>query len=125
MNAIDTVMELCAAANARDLPRLLRLFTSDTIYHNMSMAPLRGAEGVRSVMEPFIANSEQIEWTVQRIALTEQGDVFAERTDRFMMHAKWMSLPVVGVFVIRDGRIMLWRDYYDQQYIHAQIKATE
>jgi limonene-1,2-epoxide hydrolase len=36
-----------------------------------------------------------------------------ERTDRFLLKGEWVDLPVAGVFEVRDGRITLWRDYFD------------
>jgi limonene-1,2-epoxide hydrolase len=36
-----------------------------------------------------------------------------ERTDRFEIGGTWVDLPVAGVFELRDGRIALWRDYFD------------
>jgi limonene-1,2-epoxide hydrolase len=43
------------------------------------------------------------------------GVVFNERTDRFDMGAKWIELPVAGVFELRGGKISAWRDYFDRQ----------
>jgi limonene-1,2-epoxide hydrolase len=33
------------------------------------------------------------------------------------IHGRWAALPVAGVFEIRDGKISLWRDYFDKQAI--------
>jgi limonene-1,2-epoxide hydrolase len=122
MNAIDTVLELVSACNARDLGRLLALFDERIIYHNMPMAPLRGVAGVRSVMQPFIDGSQRIEWTVHHIAQCPNGTVMVERTDRFLMQGRWLSVPVMGAFEITAGKITHWRDYYDQGVIHTQLR---
>ena len=43
-----------------------------------------------------------------------QGDaVMNERNDRFLVGDRWIELPVAGLFVLRDGKIALWRDYFD------------
>jgi limonene-1,2-epoxide hydrolase len=42
------------------------------------------------------------------------GTVLNEREDRFEIHGRWVTLPVAGIFEIRDGRITLWRDYFDK-----------
>jgi limonene-1,2-epoxide hydrolase len=39
--------------------------------------------------------------------------VLNERTDRFGKGGTWVSVAVAGVFEVRDGRITLWRDYFD------------
>jgi limonene-1,2-epoxide hydrolase len=40
--------------------------------------------------------------------------VLNERDDRLLMGGTWRSLPVTGVFEVRDGLITLWRDYFDR-----------
>jgi len=48
------------------------------------------------------------------------GDVVLnERSDRFRSGDRWFELPVAGVFVVRDGRIQLWRDYFDRDTLMA------
>jgi limonene-1,2-epoxide hydrolase len=43
-----------------------------------------------------------------------EGDVVMnERTDRFELKGKWIEAKVAGLFVVRDGKIALWRDYFD------------
>jgi limonene-1,2-epoxide hydrolase len=122
MSPIETVLELVSACNARDLNRVLALFDAKTIYHNMPLAPLRGVDGVRSVMQPFIEGSERIEWIVHEIAQSASGTVMLERTDRFLVQGHWLRLPVMGAFEVSAGKITHWRDYYDQEFIHAQLR---
>jgi limonene-1,2-epoxide hydrolase len=33
------------------------------------------------------------------------------------IHGRWATLPVAGVFEIHDGKISLWRDYFDKATI--------
>ncbi len=39
--------------------------------------------------------------------------VMAERIDRFRWQGKKLDLPVCGVFEVRDGKIVNFRDYFD------------
>ncbi|NJO13199.1 MAG: SnoaL-like domain-containing protein, partial [Gammaproteobacteria bacterium] len=81
-------------------------------YDNVPMAKVHGPGGIRATLEPFLAGCTGVEWVVHREAAT--GDVVMnERTDRFEMGGRWIELGVAGVFVVRDGRIALWRDYFD------------
>ena len=41
------------------------------------------------------------------------GVVINERVDRFNMGGRWVELPLAGVFEIKNGKIALWRDYFD------------
>ena len=55
---------------------------------------------------------------------TATGDVVMnERTDRFLVKGEWYDLPVAGVFELRDGKIALWRDYFDMAMINAMLGA--
>jgi limonene-1,2-epoxide hydrolase len=39
--------------------------------------------------------------------------VIVERLDRTRAGAKSVDLPCTGVFEMRDGKIRVWRDYFD------------
>ena len=47
--------------------------------------------------------------------------VLNERTDRFLVGGRWLELPVAGIFELRDGLIVLWRDYFDLDTIMKQM----
>ena len=53
-----------------------------------------------------------VDWIIHR-QVAVGPIVMNERTDRFGKDGKWMDLPVAGVFEGHDGRITLWRDYFD------------
>ena len=45
-----------------------------------------------------------------------------ERTDRFRTGDRWIDLPVTGVFEVdTEGKISLWRDYFDMQMFMSQL----
>jgi limonene-1,2-epoxide hydrolase len=61
-----------------------------------------------------------IDWRILR--QTSSGDlmkgtVLNERDDRVEIHGRWTTLPVAGVFEIENGKLTLWRDYFDRQAI--------
>jgi limonene-1,2-epoxide hydrolase len=39
--------------------------------------------------------------------------VLTERTDIFDNNGKTMSVDVIGVFELKDGKIHAWREYFD------------
>jgi len=53
--------------------------------------------------------------------LVEAGDVvFAERIDKTTAGDKRVDLPCCGVFEMNNGKISVWRDYFDMQtYVKA------
>ena len=90
------------------------------------MGAVHGIDQVRATLGPFVARFDEVDWPVSRIAATgtaDSGTVFTERVDRFRAGETWLELPVVGVFEVRDGRISLWRDYFDLGSTTRAIEA--
>ena len=44
-----------------------------------------------------------------------------ERVDMFDTGTKKISLPVAGVFEVKNGKISAWRDYFDMQMYTKQM----
>ena len=109
----------------KDMERLdydaaVRLISPDCDYVNPPpLGAVRGPAGVRAVLEPFFAPTLENEFKV----ISEAADgsvVFIERLDRHRLADKWVELPVTGVFEVRDGQIVRWRDYFDTMSILPQ-----
>jgi limonene-1,2-epoxide hydrolase len=105
------VREFCAAWPERSVDRLLAYFTDDALYHNMPMEPVTGKDGIREVLNLFVP-AEGLEAEITHLA-TRGNVVFTERVDRMTFGGKKVVLPCAGVFEIRDGKIVAWRDYFD------------
>ena len=101
-----------AAINAKNIDSVMEFFAPDAVYHNMPMAPVSGSAAIRQVIERFIGPAEKIAWHILNIAETGNS-VMAERLDRFVLDGKTVDLPCNGVFEMEDGRIKIWRDYFD------------
>ena len=113
------VRDFCAAWARKNIDELLDFFTPDAVYHNMPLVPLSGIDAIRETLNMFVTPAERIEFEL--LAIASAGDlVFTERIDRFQMMGKNVSLPVAGVFEVRNGKIAAWRDYFDMQTWMAQ-----
>jgi limonene-1,2-epoxide hydrolase len=120
--ALDTVNRFLVAAAKRDYDTALPLLTEDVEYQNMPITPVKGREAVKEQLEALLAMGTDSEWKVLREVAN--GDVVMnERVDVFTIGGKPAELPVMGVFVLRDGLIAEWRDYFDLQTIMNQIPA--
>ena len=109
----EIVTAFLNAMAIKDYDTGLALIADDCEYTNVPMSTVRGPAGVRAVLEPFFAPTLSNELIVLRHA-TEGGTVFLDRLDRHQLGAeRWAELPVTGVFEVRDGRIILWRDNFD------------
>ena len=97
---------------ALDLDTAVTYIADDCEYTNIPMGTVRGPSGVREVLEPFSAPIHENEFVILRKA--EAGHVvFMERLDRHRLDHGWRELPVNSVFEVHDGRITVWRDYFD------------
>jgi len=111
-DAIQTVREFCAAWEARDEQRILDAFTDDGVYHNMPMAPATGKDAIKGLLAMILAPASDVKFEIKHIAAN--GDVvLTERVDTFVIGGKTVTLPVMGAFEVRDGKIAAWRDYFD------------
>jgi limonene-1,2-epoxide hydrolase len=112
MTPEETVNAFCAAAAKRDYATAMPYLADDVEYQNMPLPAVHGTAAVKETLEALLALCTDSEWVVHR-QLVSGSTVMNERTDRFRMHGRWVDLPVAGVFEVQDGRIVLWRDYFD------------
>jgi limonene-1,2-epoxide hydrolase len=117
---LETVNAFLVAAAKRDYDTALPLLTDDVEYQNMPITPVKGREAVKEQLEALLAMGGDSEWKVLR-EVADGDVVMNERVDRFEINGKWADLPVMGVFVLRDGLIAEWRDYFDLQTIMGQL----
>jgi limonene-1,2-epoxide hydrolase len=116
MTPIETVRTFIDRICAKDLDGACELVTDGVEYDNVPMGKQVGPQGIKDLLGPLIADGapvEETEFVIHREAATG-NIVMNERTDRFRVGDRWVELPVAGVFVVDDdGRISLWRDYFD------------
>jgi limonene-1,2-epoxide hydrolase len=101
---------------AKNLDAACALMTDDCEYDNVPMSKVFGTEAVKQVLGPFVAGCSEIDWVIVRQSASgnlDSGVVLNERVDRFMMNGRWVELPLAGVFEVKNGKIALWRDYFD------------
>jgi limonene-1,2-epoxide hydrolase len=116
-SADDLVTEFCARWASPDPDELAGYFTEDAVYHNIPMQPLHGRDAIRDFIAGFLAAFDGIDFNVHR-QISDGILVMNERTD--VMRRKdgqTIPLPVMGVFEVRDERIVAWRDYFDMEAI--------
>ena len=108
----DLIREFCSAWSRLDPTELAQYFTEDGVYHNMPTGPVEGRAEVEQFIRGFTASWTATEWEI--ISLAEgEGVVIAERLDRTTAGDKSVDLPCTGIFELRDGKIAVWRDYFD------------
>ena len=118
-----TVTALIQANEARDVDAILALLTDDVAYENVPMSVMHGHDEIRAMLGPFLGGAERVEWEV--LEQVEQGDVVMnERIDRFWLPGDIsIELRVAGLFKVRDGKVALWRDYFDLAAFTEQMNG--
>lgn len=108
----EVVEAFLRAFAAMDFDTALTYLADDAEYTNIPLLTVRGHAGVREVLEPFFAPIRENEFVILRKA--DAGPVvFLERLDRHRLDHGWRELPVNSVFEVHEGRITVWRDYFD------------
>lgn len=109
------------AVNRQSLDDTLALVADDCTYHNVPTGTVQGQEAMRRALEPMFAGGPVTFETTQQICVGNV--VMNERIDTFTTGGTTVVLPVAGVFEVTDGKISLWRDYWDLQTI-AKAKGA-
>jgi limonene-1,2-epoxide hydrolase len=95
--------EIDAAAELLDL---------DAEYTNVGLPMVRGRERVRRLFRAGVQRGAGFDVYVHAIS-ADGPTVLTERTDVLKFGRMSVQLWVCGRFDVRDGQIVLWRDYFD------------
>jgi limonene-1,2-epoxide hydrolase len=117
------VRDFVAAIERKDVDAALALVTDDVVYDNVPIGAVAGPNGIRTALSGVLGAAQRVEW-VTRHQVGVGDVVMNERLDRFQIGGRWVEVPVAGVFVLRDGRIALWRDYFDLATYRRQTRPT-
>lgn len=120
MTPIEIVTDFCAAFDRLDWDRIHALLADDIVYHNIPMEPVHGLEAFKATYAAFPVSEARFE--IHHISASG-AVVLTERTDRFLLAGKPIVIRVMGVFEISDGKIAVWRDYFDLAQFTGQMPA--
>lgn len=104
----------------------MALVAEDCEYDNVPFNKVFGRDAIVEILAGFMASATRVEWLVHHQVSSgdmEHGVVMNERTDRFEFDGRWVELAIAGLFVIVDGRIALWRDYFDKDAFTKALAA--
>jgi limonene-1,2-epoxide hydrolase len=98
---------------AGEIDAAAELLDVDVEYMNVSLPTLHGRKRVRRFFQRTLGRaSAGFEVYVHAIA-ADGPTVLTERTDVLKLGRLSVQLWVCGRFDVRDGQIVLWRDYFD------------
>lgn len=106
-----------------DVDTLVSFFTDDGTYIDGPRGVHRGADTIRSEFATLAQMVPSTSVDIKVLATNNQA-VLVERVEHFEVDGKPIDHDVVGVFDVNDdGRITLWRDYYDLTTLMNKVAA--
>ncbi len=114
-----TVETFLYALQDQDFETADAALADDLVYQNVGLPTIRGRE---RTMKMFRSMKGRMAFEVKfhRVA-AEGAAVLTERTDALIIGPLRLQFWVCGVFEVHDGKITLWRDYFD---FFDMFKAT-
>jgi len=113
----DIVHEFITSIEGGNLEHALTLLSDEVEYDNVPFGKVYGREAVRGILGPFLSGYDQVQWVVTHQVATgdaDNGVVMNERLDRVRKGEEWFEIALAGLFVLRHGKITVWRDYFDR-----------
>lgn len=106
---VEAFLEALASA---EVGRAADYLAQDVRYTNVGLPTIRGRSDVVAVLEGLDRPSASFEVYIHSIA-AEAAVVLTERTDVISVGPVRAQFWVWGRFEVHDGRITVWRDYFD------------
>lgn len=119
---IEIVQAFLMHLNSGRIDQGMDMLAQDVFYHNVPLEPMYGREAVRAFAREFGMGSRlRVDWRTVSIA-ANGATVLTERVDEFIAaDGRKISIPLMGSFVVRNGAIAEWRDYFDLRELERQM----
>lgn len=111
-SAIEVVEAFLRALEQFDLARAEALLHPDVTYQNVPLPPARGRAATMQQLRFLERWCSGFQARNHNIA-ANGATVLTERTDVIEVGRFSAEFWVCGTFEVRDGRVVLWRDYFD------------
>ena len=112
------VTEFCEAWERGSVEEVLSFLAPDIVYQNVPLPVMHGSDEAAQFLAPILRNTTKVEFIVLGIAASGE-QVLTERLDRLHFPTGIVDIPLMGIFVVRDGKIAEWRDYADNASVGA------
>jgi limonene-1,2-epoxide hydrolase len=120
VESIQVVETFLYALQDEDFDTADKSLDDALIYENVGLPTIRGRDRAMTLFKGMQGRPVRFEVKIHRIA-ADGASVLTERTDVLNVGPVRLQFWVCGVFEVRDGKITLWRDYFD---MFDMFKAT-
>lgn len=112
LRATAVVEEMLEALKNGDTDGAVARLDDAVVWHNVGLPKVRGIRRVGKALEMLAKPGYGFDVTIHNIAA--DGDtVLTERTDVLIWRRLRVEFWVCGTFELRDGKVAVWRDYFD------------
>ena len=109
----ELVNRFCEDWAKQDVDLLAEYLDSDIEYQMYEGRPdIVGIDDFKKELRDFLNRLKEVKWEIYRsyaigeLVINERIDHFIDEDDSKSFH-----LPIAGVFLVRDGKIKMWKDY--------------
>lgn len=123
---IDVVQAFCEAMRKRDPEELREFLADDIVYQNTGMPAKDGVEDVLADLAgQFAMFPNSYEYQMMNIAGVGEV-VLTQRVDMINgFDGSIHGVPVMGTFVVRNGKVTRWTDYFDTGLIVKMLSGED
>jgi limonene-1,2-epoxide hydrolase len=122
----ERLRQLFADLERLDFAAVAARCADDCVYEDVpyAEATVSGPDAIRAKLEMGLGMLERLPTTIHE--LVADGDtMMVERTEVWHHRTgERATLRVAAVFKFREGKLILWRDYWDAKTLFAQQPAT-
>jgi limonene-1,2-epoxide hydrolase len=111
----------------RDWDRVRGFFTDDAIYYDVPVGPAAAARGPDAIEARLRLGLEDLAGYDHRpgVVVAEGDTVITEHVEVWRWESgEEVALPFVSVQRVHDGRIVLWKDYWNQPTLMDAAPAS-
>ena len=127
MDAGQAVLGLWRALSRRDWDAIKTFLSDDCVYVDMPVGPTLAARGPDDIVRRLKVGLEPLAGYVNHdgLLVSNGRDVMYEHSETWTWASgETASLPFVTVHRVRDGKVALWKDYWDLGGLTAQAPST-
>jgi ketosteroid isomerase-like protein len=114
--------------SARDYDGIAEWVTDDCVYFDVPLGPAFAARGPADIAKRLRVGWGELAAYENHDGLllsSESGDVMYEHSETWTFASgEVLELPFVSVHRVRDGRVSLWKDYWDQSAFYSVAPAA-
>jgi len=120
------VRDFCGLMAKRDAEAVRAYFSSDAVYQNTGMP---AAVGVEAIVENLAGQMAMFPDSYEYKVINLVGDGNVVLTERLDMirggDGRLHAVPVMGTFVVTDGKISRWTDYFDTGLVAKMMTGED